>query len=79
MEVLDFSFSINFSSYDFNSVKQIESHYQNFIKPIMKFLFSNPEFSLSLSFNGAELQYLRKKHQAHVPEDWWNRVAEQEF
>ena len=66
MEVLDFSFSINFSSYDFNSVKQIESHYQNFIKPIMKFLFSNPEFSLSLSFNGAELQYLRKKHQDFI-------------
>ena len=62
MGFLTFSFSINFSSYDFNSSKQIENDYQKYLKPVLMFLCKNPSFHLSIAFNGTQLQYLRKKH-----------------
>lgn len=62
MNYLTFSFSINFSSYDFNSLKQVEFDYQNFLKPALMFLCKNPNFSLAFSFNGTQIQTLRKKH-----------------
>lgn len=39
----------------------IESDYQSVYKPLVKFLYSHPEFSFSFSFSGYQLQFFRKR------------------
>lgn len=39
-----------------------EKEYQDVYRPTAKFLYAHPEFSMTFSFSGNELQFLKKKH-----------------
>lgn len=39
-----------------------EKAYQEAFKPLMKFLYANPDFKFSFSFSGPEILYFKKKH-----------------
>lgn len=53
----------NYKSFALNSetTENLEKEYQTIFKPLIKFLFSHPEFAFSFSVTGPQLQYYKKK------------------
>lgn len=45
----------------YNSNEEFEKTYQTVYKPLVRFLFSHPEFKFTFSFTGPELVYYKKK------------------
>ncbi len=39
-----------------------EKYYQNYIKPLISFLYAHPKFSVSFSFSGEQIDLINKKH-----------------
>lgn len=62
MDSLFFSFTLDSSPLVLNQNERFESDYQTVYKPLIKFLYNNPSLKFSFSFNGPQLQFLRKKH-----------------
>lgn len=54
-------FSLKAVSYSLESPKILEDDFQTVYKPILKFLFNNPNFDFSLSFSGLQLSYFKNR------------------
>ncbi len=54
-----FSLKSVFAGLELNDV--LEKNYQNVYKPVIKFLYSHPDFSFTFSFSGNQIQFLKKK------------------
>lgn len=54
-------FSIKAVAYNLESSKILEEDYQTVYKPIIKFLYNNPDFDFSLSFSGLQLTYYKNR------------------
>ena len=48
-------------SSNLNSTEELEKEYQKLYKPLVKFLFSNPEFHFTFYFTGPAIQFYKKK------------------
>lgn len=47
---------------NFNSVSEYKSVYDSYYKPLITFLYANPEFAFSFYFTGPELEFIKKKN-----------------
>lgn len=54
-------FSLKSVSSSMISFENLDTNYQTIYKPLLKFLFSHPDFPFSFSFNGFQIQYFKKR------------------
>lgn len=54
-------FSLNSFSCNFENNELLEKNYQTVYKPLVKFLYNNPEINFSLSLNGIQINFFKKR------------------
>ncbi len=59
-------FSLKSFTNTFTALDEFDKAYQSVYKPLIRFLYSNQSLSLSLSFTGPQLQYLKKKRNEFI-------------
>lgn len=54
-------FSLQSFSCDMDNIEVLEKDYQNVYKPLIKFLYNNPQFNFSFACNGIQISYFKKR------------------
>lgn len=62
MAILNLNLELYSGSTNFNSVSEYKMIYDNYYKPLVSFLYANPDFSFSFYFSGPEFEYIKKKN-----------------
>lgn len=62
MEFVYVSFSLKLNESGFETSSSFDKDYKTIYAPLIKFLFSHPNFKFSLSFTGPEIEYFKKRH-----------------
>lgn len=62
MAILNLNLEFYSGSTNFNSVSEYKMIYDNYYKPLVSFLYANPDFSFSFYFSGPEFEYIKKKN-----------------
>lgn len=62
MAILNLNLEFYSGSTNFNSVSEYKMIYDNYYKPLVSFLYANPDFSFSFYLSGPEFEYIKKKN-----------------
>ena len=62
MAILNLNLELYSGSTNFNSVSEYKMIYDNYYKPLVSFLYANPDFLFSFYFSGPEFEYIKKKN-----------------
>jgi len=61
MSLTYISFNLKSIATNIESNEKLEKDFQTIYKPLIKFLFSNPQFCFSFSFTGMQIEYYKKR------------------
>lgn len=59
-------FSLNSFACDIENIDAFEKDYQSVYKPIIKFLYNNPQIHFSFSCNGSQITYFKKRRNEFI-------------
>lgn len=62
MKVLNICLSLSFNATVLSDPSSFEDSYQNILKKVISFIYTNPQYKISFSFSGPQLEWFEKKH-----------------
>lgn len=62
MAILNLNLEFYSGSTSFNSASEYKMIYDNYYKPLLSFLYANPDFAFSFYLSGPEFEYIKKKN-----------------